>query len=148
VERTGSHQDLTPESAGSDRRYPDHERWHDVAKLLVFIWAVFSSLAIGVSFTVIPYGNPPADRLLWMTYAALATLAPWAVVLLVLKWPTIGAVALIAAFGLWVVMASQPPQPNMWSCFGLCPALLTLPPALAIALHLIERRGNRLPSSD
>jgi len=136
---TGCDRDPPAPSPDSDTRHPENGRWHDVAKLLVFIWAVFSSLAIGTSLSVIPYANPAADGLLWTAYTAVCTLAPWAVVLLVWRWPTIGAFALLAGFVLWLVFASRPPQFSYWACVLLCPALLTLPPAAAIALHLRAR---------
>ena len=128
----------------SHPRHPDNGRWHDVAKLLVFIWAVFSSLAIGTSMSVIPYANPAAGGLLWATYTVVCTLAPWAVVFLVWRWPTIGAFALLAGFALWLVFACQPPQFSYGACVLLCPALLTLPPAAAIGLYLQGVRAARL----
>jgi tryptophan-rich sensory protein len=132
-----------PTSSGSDPRRRDNGRWLDIAKLLMFMWAAFSSLAIGTSLSVIPYADPSVGGPSWAIYTAVAALAPWAVVFLVWRWPTVGAFALLAGFALWLVFASQHPQLSYWAFVLLCPALLTLPPAAAIALHLAGRRAAR-----
>lgn len=137
-------EETAPGLSGSPTTANERGPWHDVAKLLAFIWAVFSSLFIGASLSVLSYADPAAGGLLCTTYLAVATLAPWAIVFLVWRWPTIGAFALLAAFVIWLVFAGQSGGLDYWACVLLGPGLLALPPAAALALHLAERRGGQL----
>ena len=130
--------------SGSQTTPVEHGRWHDIAKLLAFIWAVSSSLVIATSFSVIPLADPSATGPLWATCAAVATLAPWVVVFLVWRWPTIGALALLAGFFLYLVFVCRPPELSFWAFLLFWPTLLTLPTAVALAVHLERRRATRL----
>ena len=136
-----------PASSGSHPRHADNERWHEVAKLLVFTWAVLSSLTIIYSLVDISYADHPVTgRLLWPPYAAAAVLASWVTVLLVWRRPAAGAVGLLAGFLYWLVFPCQAPRLTCWIFLLFCPALLTLPLAAAVSLHLRESGAPRLAS--
>jgi hypothetical protein len=141
--RPPSEQQSAPALSGSERRPPNPGRWHNVARLLVIVWAWFTSLAIIISFSVIPLDDPSATGHLWTTCAALATLTPWAVVFLVWRWPSLGAVALLAAFFLYLVLACGPAGLSFWAFLLFFPTLLILPATAALGLHLTGHRAAR-----
>jgi tryptophan-rich sensory protein len=136
-----------PEVSGAQTISVEHGRWHDVARLLAFIWATFSTLFIVATASLTPYFDPtPIGASSFLGCIAICVLITWATVFVTWRWPSIGAVALLTVFSAWIVFTCRSGSLSYWSMVLLCPALLTLPPAGAIALHLADRQGGQSAS--
>jgi hypothetical protein len=152
-----SEQQSAPMSSGSDRPRVDPRRAHDIAKILVVIWALFSSLSTGFSTGMIPYTDNAVGGLLWVMLspdcAIVAMFAPWAIVFLVWKWPAIGAFALLAAFLLWTGFSCMIGGWTPWAMPQYCAGSLALPAEVALMIHLqggkpVRLAGDPQPHTD
>lgn len=125
---------------------PAPTRLRDMAPVLALVWAGCCTLYVAGRTGVVLGMNPGVPAVsFFLTYAAVPILIPWATVFIAWRWPSIGALMLIAAGLLYLVEAYRAAVLRMSGMCLVLPALLGFLPLAAGVLFLAHRLEFREP---
>lgn len=116
------------------------KRLRDTGRVLALVWACCSTLYVtGATSEVLAMNSGVPALPFFLAYAGIPILIPWASVFITWRWPTVGALMLMAGALLYFVEAQTMAalsRPAMWS---ILPALLGFLPLVAGGLLLASR---------